>query len=330
MSAPWLIAAVCLVAYVVATFVFLRIQERRASDSEARCGRCGYRTQGLPTTICPECGSDLRIVGLRLPTWWNRHSPPVRRTLLVGAWTLGTGWAAVLAWTPFREYVQPSVRIVYDSVGADSLAGPYQFGVSRAWEVRTWAWERRTTSAPGPDSPADRLNIFVHEKPRYLSRPRLLFGGRDRQTAFRIDLRDLRYEWRIPHFVDSPQNRVLDNANTKAGTGQGADWRAALDAWLRAVGKKRGYAPLRAEVTAVLDTALDAPHRVFPNSLSASFGPTSVGGWQTWRWDNTYVAVFGASALVVWLIGLRLIRSRTNALQRSRAAAARGGAVRDV
>lgn len=31
---------------------------------EPRCGKCAYRVHGLPTTICPECGSDLRAVGI--------------------------------------------------------------------------------------------------------------------------------------------------------------------------------------------------------------------------------------------------------------------------
>jgi len=28
------------------------------------CGQCGYPTVGLPTSVCPECGSDLSIVGV--------------------------------------------------------------------------------------------------------------------------------------------------------------------------------------------------------------------------------------------------------------------------
>ena len=29
-----------------------------------RCGGCGYIVVGLPTHICPECGGDLRDVGV--------------------------------------------------------------------------------------------------------------------------------------------------------------------------------------------------------------------------------------------------------------------------
>lgn len=29
------------------------------------CGQCGYDVRGLPSAICPECGADLAVVGLR-------------------------------------------------------------------------------------------------------------------------------------------------------------------------------------------------------------------------------------------------------------------------
>jgi rRNA maturation endonuclease Nob1 len=36
----------------------------RSADHEGRCGKCGYIVKGLPTLTCPECGSDLRAVGI--------------------------------------------------------------------------------------------------------------------------------------------------------------------------------------------------------------------------------------------------------------------------
>ena len=35
----------------------------KATDT-SRCGACGYSTQGLGSLICPECGNDLRRVGI--------------------------------------------------------------------------------------------------------------------------------------------------------------------------------------------------------------------------------------------------------------------------
>jgi hypothetical protein len=31
------------------------------------CRACGYAVQGLPSFTCPECGSDLRVVGIDTP-----------------------------------------------------------------------------------------------------------------------------------------------------------------------------------------------------------------------------------------------------------------------
>ncbi len=37
---------------------------RRGSGSGLACGKCGYATHGLTSLDCPECGSDLREVGI--------------------------------------------------------------------------------------------------------------------------------------------------------------------------------------------------------------------------------------------------------------------------
>ena len=34
------------------------------TDYGAVCGQCGYSVTGLTTFTCPECGSDLREVGI--------------------------------------------------------------------------------------------------------------------------------------------------------------------------------------------------------------------------------------------------------------------------
>ena len=40
-----------------------RIASRTPADAYPRCGQCGYIVHGLSHHRCPECGSNLRIVG---------------------------------------------------------------------------------------------------------------------------------------------------------------------------------------------------------------------------------------------------------------------------
>ena len=52
------------VGVVVETILRREVEREISGAREPRCGRCGYIVIGLPSRICPECGSDLRTVGL--------------------------------------------------------------------------------------------------------------------------------------------------------------------------------------------------------------------------------------------------------------------------
>ena len=41
---------------------------RRVGPKKSGCGKCGYSAIGLSSFICPECGSDLRVVGINVGT----------------------------------------------------------------------------------------------------------------------------------------------------------------------------------------------------------------------------------------------------------------------
>jgi hypothetical protein len=72
------IAAVGVLAVVVMR------ASRRGPVAEPSCAACGYAVRGLEKLICPECGSDLRLVGITTPHARTRMSP-VGRALL---WTM--------------------------------------------------------------------------------------------------------------------------------------------------------------------------------------------------------------------------------------------------
>lgn len=66
----WIILLlIWLVVPAVAGVVIRAVLQRRYRDffgqgSQPRCARCGYPIRGLPHRICPECGGDLRRVGV--------------------------------------------------------------------------------------------------------------------------------------------------------------------------------------------------------------------------------------------------------------------------
>jgi class 3 adenylate cyclase len=69
--------------------LFLR---RRRGATQPTCGHCGYDVQGLPTFICPECGSDLRRVGIR-------SDSAGAHPLLLFPMAVGSSWKRILVWT---------------------------------------------------------------------------------------------------------------------------------------------------------------------------------------------------------------------------------------
>lgn len=72
----------CLAGLVVLWVLVLRRSRKREALSS--CGKCGYAVQGLTTFSCPECGSDLRAVGIVTPRSKGMPSPLV----FVLLWTL--------------------------------------------------------------------------------------------------------------------------------------------------------------------------------------------------------------------------------------------------
>jgi predicted RNA-binding Zn-ribbon protein involved in translation (DUF1610 family) len=71
-----------------------------AAPPPAACGRCGYDVRGLSSFTCPECGSDLREVGIVRPR--SRRGLDVGWKLLI----LAVGWpvgalALLLIVSPF-------------------------------------------------------------------------------------------------------------------------------------------------------------------------------------------------------------------------------------
>ena len=84
MITSWLVIFLVL---VVVALVWLIVGRRRRGPTEPSCGNCGYLVHGLTTFTCPECGSDLREVGI-VTEGFTKRMGPAGRTVT---------WSALLA-----------------------------------------------------------------------------------------------------------------------------------------------------------------------------------------------------------------------------------------
>ena len=60
----FLVAIALIVAIVAVQVALIVIRVHRHRDAPQGCGNCGYNVRGLTTFKCPECGQDLREVGI--------------------------------------------------------------------------------------------------------------------------------------------------------------------------------------------------------------------------------------------------------------------------
>ena len=88
----------------------LWLRRRRSAASQPACGRCGYFVTGLSGTVCPECGSDLRTVGVVAPG--DARHAPTRLQLAIFALLLPVpiivGWHVVRPALP-KRFIQWAV-----------------------------------------------------------------------------------------------------------------------------------------------------------------------------------------------------------------------------
>ena len=66
--------------------------DRRVEGDDPLCAKCGYCVRGLEGTICPECGGDLRVVGVLMPG----AAVPMSRGKRLLIWTLAAPLPAFL------------------------------------------------------------------------------------------------------------------------------------------------------------------------------------------------------------------------------------------
>jgi len=117
-----LLLLIILLAIVAAVIAWALVVSRRGRrPSGAVCGACGYSVVGLTTMRCPECGGDLREVGILTP-----HTPrqggrvvggALLFTALLGFVAIESG-AALHSVLPQRRTYSQQLRLVTPKSGA--------------------------------------------------------------------------------------------------------------------------------------------------------------------------------------------------------------------
>jgi class 3 adenylate cyclase len=184
-----IIAAAGGVILLVLLLLLIRGYRRRArAEARSVCGRCGYMVAGLPTFACPECGSDLREVGIvrkgHTATGGSHGSRPsmrdtVRFALILGAWTIvyailyatiGTGSYPRQPWDSANRpvmygmvdgYLWPYQGKSQHSVTMEPNLGEYrQIVVTEDREAKFQGWRNASELHWTGDSPGTGLTKY--------------------------------------------------------------------------------------------------------------------------------------------------------------------------
>jgi len=153
MSGIPIVSLLCLLVCPIAVVAAIMLFRRRKGPTHPICGKCGYAVRGLPTFTCPECGSDLREVGISMPGT-RRELGPVARILI---WTIllpipALPISAVVAtFIPFMHVTEISRTIVCQYGHPDAT-----FRVEM--ESRVLAW---TSSLPTQPVPPQKMTLHL-------------------------------------------------------------------------------------------------------------------------------------------------------------------------
>lgn len=258
----------------------------RASGAspEPACGKCGYCVRGIEGLTCPECGSDLREVGILT----GPHRRPVAPWAYAALWTLALPVGALLISLLLMRTVLPFSRTTKVQRVMFFSAPPYLFttvnvsGASREWQP---ALANRT--------PAPPQVLQLHDLP----------SGRSMQ----VDMKTGAYSYR-------KKNGTTVQRSSGMNGGVLADWLGtcgfnAADPRVRSL-CNIAY-PALAEVSQ--GGAAAAGFTPFKDATGRQLGIAHPAF--TWPvYDEPHPAVIASLAvfwLLVWVYGIRRISRRT-------------------
>lgn len=105
-SGSFTMLLIVVLGLVVAGIAVIVVLGRRGGVRRPSCGSCGYAVAGLDGLTCPECGADLRDVGIETPA--GARSPWVVPFAIAVLWSIGIAIVASIV-TPLvhRAFPRP-------------------------------------------------------------------------------------------------------------------------------------------------------------------------------------------------------------------------------
>lgn len=146
---------VLLVAIVTAVALVLFRGGRKSRVEQAACGRCGYFVRGIESLTCPECGADLREVGIVTPH--AQRGMGVAGWLVL--WTVGLPLPAAIVTGIVYEVLLPYERTqrIRQSFSRPPSNQYRQIEVRSHGRELRWPWQARR----GQDPPLTRIDLRV-------------------------------------------------------------------------------------------------------------------------------------------------------------------------
>ena len=272
-----------LILGAVLGFLLIRRMARREDLSHgAVCGKCGYSVRGLTTFTCPECGSDLREVGI--------YSPMMRQK--VGG-VPSTIAAKVTVWSVMILVIGILVSILIHSFCLPTVySGSQTYGLVRP---SSGLYKQVDFHSHGY-----HLNWPYQQPKRSLILEVIditLTASDAKQIEMQVTIDQLGYT-----YTNAEGRRVQDAA--------GLDGEVVLD-WMRSAGIDANDPKLAAEAAEIARVAKDATHASMNAVRQSVFSGRTGGRSSTYGAKPKIAAPISVFFwLTVWLIGVRRIFQR--------------------
>lgn len=299
-------AVLCLLAWLLGLRICRRLQTPRAAQS---CAFCGYLTTGLPSSICPECGQDLNVVGVKQPRSWQ-VPPHARLFLTLASFTTAYGLALWLSWVPFHEKLQPGTYLFSDTVSWTATPRGESIQFSRATSAHCWPWQREALRAAITSPKAWMIEILEPHTNYCTGAEDLLEPRLVRNTSLPQELRYASSHELPPAMQNSTRSDIDDrfwvdmtsdryawsDVETETYEHRRGPYGPAFDHWLATRARRFNAPSLPASLRAAVPAALGAPFLGGGNSTYPGCTPNGQGWGQDWEPDPGWTAGF-------WTIG---------------------------